>query len=63
MGRRAGSSYVTAGTNWSPVTWKGTQASALYLTNVGQGGNDEQIKGMIRTYGNPFGHPVRNKAA
>jgi hypothetical protein len=63
MGRRAGSSYVTAGTNWSPVPWKGTQTSALYLTNVGQSANDEQIKGMIRTYGNPFDDPVRNKAA
>lgn len=63
MGRRAGSSYVPTGTNWSPVPWKGTQASALYLTNVEQSANDQQIKGMIRTYGNPFGHPVRNKAA
>lgn len=63
MGRRAGSSYVAVGTNWFPVPWKGTQASALYLTNVGQSANDEQIKGMIKEYGNPFDDPVCNKAA
>lgn len=63
MGRRAGSKYVTPGANWTPIPWEGTQTSALYLTNVGQSANDEQIARMIRRYGSPFDYPVRNRAA
>lgn len=63
MGRRAGSKYVVAGTDWSPIPWEGTQASALYLTNVGQSANDQQISRMIGRYGSPFDHPAGDKAA
>ncbi|MBZ9848999.1 acyltransferase family protein [Mesorhizobium sp. CA14] len=53
MGRRAGSKYVKTSTRWTELPWKGSQASGLYLTNVGAGRNDIQIKKMISHFGAP----------
>ncbi|MFK0690114.1 hypothetical protein ACFX5Q_18180 [Mesorhizobium sp. IMUNJ 23033] len=63
MGRRAGSSYIMLGKSWSPIHWKGTQASALHLTNAGLGGNDEQIKRMMGEYGFPSKEASYEQAA
>lgn len=62
MGRRAGSSYAKVPKDWSPITWKGTQETALYLTNMLSHGNDVQIARIMQQFGFPgeeasFGRP------
>ncbi len=53
MGRRVGSTYIKTKRPWVEFPWKGSQASALHLTNVGTGRNDEQISKVTSHYGLP----------
>lgn len=53
MGRRVGSTYIKTNRKWVEFQWKGSQSSALHLSNVGAGGNDEQIGRMMSHYGLP----------
>ncbi len=60
MGLRAGSRYAKASSNWAPIAWDGTQASALHVSNVSANGNDAQIDNMARFYGSPRQIPSRH---
>jgi hypothetical protein len=61
MGLRAGSRYVKASSNWAPIAWTGTQATALHVGNVTGHGNDAQIENMVRFYGSPAQIPARHR--
>lgn len=58
MGRRAGSTYVKTLNHWTELSWRGSQTSALHLTNVGTGRNDEQIRKITERYGLPAFAPL-----
>lgn len=53
MGRRVGSTYIKTSNRWTEFSWKGSQASALFLTNVGDGKNDVQINKIASHFGLP----------
>ncbi|BAV48116.1 glycosyltransferase [Mesorhizobium loti] len=53
MGRRVGSRYIKTQKRWVEFPWKGSQDSALHLTNVGTGMNDEQIRKVTSHFGLP----------
>ncbi|MGX5829872.1 acyltransferase family protein [Mesorhizobium sp. 43Arga] len=53
MGRRVGSKYIKTKNRWVELPWKGSQVSALHLTNVGSGMNDEQIQKVTSHFGLP----------
>lgn len=53
MGRRVGSTYIKTRHRWVELPWRGSQASALHLSNVGAGRNDEQIGKVTSHYGLP----------
>ena len=53
MGRMNGASYQVVESNWRNFSWRHTQDVGLYNYNVGQGGNDIQIRAMGERYGYP----------
>ncbi|TPM02112.1 acyltransferase family protein [Mesorhizobium sp. B2-3-10] len=53
MGRRVGSTYVKTPGRWIEFPWKGSQDSALHLSNVGAGRNDHQISELASHFGVP----------
>lgn len=51
MGRSNGATFRSVAQQRHLHTWRGSQASALWLTNVGEDRNDTQIRAMIAEYG------------
>ena len=53
IGRRNNALYKTVGRRRELLTWYGSQTHALWRSNVLQGGDEEQLRKMVKRYGYP----------
>jgi hypothetical protein len=53
MGRKNGAIYTSLGSKRDLIQWPASQAQSLWKYNLGEGGNDVQIKKLAGHYGYP----------